>query len=159
MKRLTILFVLALFIATSAATSLLLVSGAGATSVTGSGTAAFPSGTVFNGVTLSGSQFGKGLVINADGSASGDFYTVLDGTTLLGPRAITVTGLVSSGTVNADGSVTFGGSSSVDMGDGSPPASLPFSVTATTQGLTLVIGTTTLPTQLLASGGIDIEPF
>lgn len=156
MKRMTFVFVLALFIATTAATSMILV-GAGTTSVTGAGTAAFPQGTVFNGVTLSGSQFGKGVVVNGDGSASGDFYNVLDGSTALGPRSITLTGLVRSGSLNPDGSVTFGGTSSLDMGDGTPATSVPFSVTATSQGLTLVIGTTTLPTQTLIAGGIDIQ--
>jgi len=156
MKRLTLLFVLALSIATAAATSMVLV-GAGATSVTGAGTAAFPTGTVFNGVSLTGSQFGKGLVVNADGSATGDFYNVLHGSTALGPQNITVTGLVSSGSLNPDGSVTYGGTSTVDMGDGTPPTSVPFSATATSQGITLVIGTTTLPTQTLVSGGIDIQ--
>src|SRR2546426_139943 len=158
MKRLTILFVLALFLATSVAASVL-VSGGSATSVTGSGTAAFPSGTLFNGVALSGSQFGKGIVLYPNGAGEGDFYAALDGTTALGPQTITVSGVVTSGSVNADGSVTFGGGSSVDMGDGSAPLALPFTVTATTQGLTLVLGSTTLPTQLLTSGGIDILPY
>lgn len=155
MKRLTLVFVLALFIATTAAASMVLI-GAAETSVSGAGTAAFPSGTVFNGVTLTSSQFGKGLVVNSDGSATGDFYNVLDGSTAVGPRVITVAGRVSSGSLNPDGSVTFSGSSSVDMGDGTN-LSLPFSVTATSQGLTLVLGSTTLPTQTLSSGGIDIE--
>jgi hypothetical protein len=156
MKRLTTAFVLALFIATTAATSMVLI-GAGQTSVTGAGTAGFPSGTVFNGVTLTRSQFGKGVVLNPDGSATGDFYNVLDGSTAVGPRTITVTGLVSSGSLNPNGSVTFGGNCSLDMGDGSPPTSVPFSVTATSQGLTLVIGTTTLPTQTVIAGAIDIR--
>ena len=156
MKKLTIVFVLALFLVTSAATSMVLI-GAGETSVSGAGTAAFPSGTVFNGVTLSSSQFGTGLVVNSNGSATGDFFNILDGTTAVGPRSITVSGRVGSGSLNPDGSVTYSGSSSVDMGDGTQPLSLPFSVTVTSQGLTLVLGTTTLPTQTLSSGGIDIE--
>ena len=158
MKRLSILFVLALFLATAAASSLL-VSGAGNTEVTGAGTAAFPAGSVYNGVTLSGSQFGKGLVIYADGSGIGNFYTVLDGSSVLGPQSITVTGVVTSGSANADGSVTFAGASSVDMGDGTPPLSVPFSATVTSGGLTLVLGGTTLPTQTITDGGIDINPF
>jgi len=156
MKRLTTAFVLALFIATTAAASRVLIA-AGETSVTGAGTAAFPSGTLFNGVTLATSQFGKGVVLNSDGSASGDFYNVLDGSTVIGPQTITVTGVVSYGSLNADGSATFGGSSWVDMGDGTPGSSLPFTVTATSMGITLVLGATTLPTQTLTSGGVDIR--
>ena len=156
MKRLTTAFVLALFIATTAAASRVLIA-AGETSVTGAGTASFPSGTLFNGVTLATSQFGKGVVLNSDGSASGDFYNVLDGSTVIGPQTITVTGVVSYGSLNADGSATFGGSSWVDMGDGTPGSSLPFTVTATSMGITLVLGATTLPTQTLTSGGVDIR--
>jgi hypothetical protein len=156
MKRLTTAFVLALFIATTAAASRVLIA-AGETSVTGAGTAAFPSGTLFNGVTLATSQFGKGVVLNSDGSASGDFYNVLDGSTAVGPQTITVTGVVSYGSLNANGSATFGGSSWVDMGDGKPGSSVPFTVTATSMGITLVLGATTLPTQTLTSGGVDIR--
>src|SRR5439155_22107742 len=101
--------------------------------------------------------FGKGVIVNTDGSASGTFYNVLDGSTALGAQTITVNGLVTSGAYNANGSVTYSGSATLDMGDGTPPTSLPFVVTATPQGLTLAIGTTTLPTQSITSGSIDFN--
>lgn len=159
MKKLTLLFVVALFAATSAASSML-VSGAGAADVTGAGAGVFPSGSQFKGINLQGSTFGHGVIVYGDGTGEGDFFTVLNGTSLLGaPQSVVVSGVVANGSWNADGSVTFGGTSSVNMGDGTPPVSMPFTVTATTGGLTLVLGGTTLPTQTLADGGIAIEPW
>lgn len=160
MKRLvTAAFVLAIFAVTSAVSSPW-AGSAGTTAVTGAGSGVFPSGAEFNGVKLNTSTFGNGVVIYPDGSATGDFFTILAGTSLNGlAQYITVTGRATSGTFNSDGSATFGGVSVVDMGDGSGLLTLPFSVTATAQSLTLVLGTTVLPTQSLTSGGIDIEPF
>jgi len=44
------------------------------------------------------------------------------------------------------------------MGDGTAPLTgVPFSVTATTQGLTLTLGLTVLPTATLTAGHITIE--
>lgn len=164
MKRLvTAAFVLAIFVVTSAVSSPW-AGSAGTTAVTGAGSGVFPSGAEFDGVKLNTSTFGNGVVIYPDGSATGDFFTILAGTSLNGlvngaAQFITVTGRAASGTFNSDGSATFGGLSTVDMGDGSGLLTLPFSVTATAQSLTLVLGTTVLPTQSLTSGGVDIEPF
>ena len=130
-----------------------------ATSVTGAGSGIWPPGVTFNGLPLSGSTFGHGVVIAADGSAIGDFQTVLAATSLLGnSQSISIEGKVETGALNADGSVTFGGSALLDLGDGSPAMpGVPFSVTATTQGLQLVIGATTLPVQVLDAGGMTIQ--
>jgi len=127
-------------------------------SVTGTGAGVFPAGAQYGGLTLSGSRFGNGLVINPDGTASGDFQTNLLGTTLLGVRReITVEGLVQTGALNQDGSVTFEGSSSVDLGAGSLPlGGVPFRVTMGALGIELVLGTTNLPTQTLSVGGVSI---
>ncbi|TMA71514.1 MAG: Ig-like domain repeat protein [Deltaproteobacteria bacterium] len=119
----------------------------------------FPSGASLNGVRLDGLQVGKGIITSADRSARGDFQTVLLGTSILGqPQKISVEGPASSGSRNADGSVNFAGLSSVDMGDGTAPLTgVPFSVTATTQGLTLTLGLTVLPTATLTAGHITIK--
>jgi hypothetical protein len=54
--------------------------------------------------------------------------------------------------------VTVSGLGDVDMGDGTAPlVGVPFSVTATTQGLTLTLGLTPLPTASLSKGHITIE--
>jgi len=132
---------------------------AGQTWVTGTGAAVLAPGTQYGGLALSGLRFGNGLVINRDGTASGDFQTNLLGTTPLGARReITVQGLVQTGALNQDGSVTFQGTSSVDLGDGLPPLSgVPFRVTLGTLGIQLVLGTTSLPLQALSVGGISIR--
>jgi len=132
---------------------------AGQTSVTGTGAVVLPPGAQYGGLALSGLRFGNGLVINRDGTASGDFQTNLLGTTLLGARReITVEGLVQTGALNQDGSVTFQGTSSVDLGVGLPPLSgVPFRVTLGTLGIQLVLGTTSLPLQALSVGGISIR--
>jgi hypothetical protein len=129
------------------------------TAVVASGGGIFPADTTFNQIPLSGSTFGIGAIVAGDGSAIGDVEIVLAGTSLVGqPQSIAVEGHVASGSLNADGSVTIAGAASVDMGDGTLPAlSVPFTLTLTSQGLQLVIGATTLPTQTLNEGTITIQ--
>jgi hypothetical protein len=127
--------------------------------VTGAGAAAFPGGATFNGISLSGLEIGTGVSIASDGAATGRFLAVLLGTSLLGqPREIAVDGKVSGGSIGPDGSVTFGGTATVDFGDGSLPAlGVPFTVTATTGSLLLTLGTSTLPSTTLNTGSITID--
>jgi len=131
----------------------------GGSVVTGGGGGIFPTGASFNGVSVNGLQFGKGAGIPGDSSAIGDFQAVLLGTSLLGrPQNINVVGRASSGSLNADGSAVFAGLCTVDMGDGTPPLiGLPFSVTATTESLRLILGTTPLPAATLTAGSITIQ--
>ena len=66
-------------------------------------------------------------------------------------------GRASSGSVNPDGTATFSGLSTVDMGNGTPPLSgVPFSITATTHGLQLILGNTLLPMATLTAGSITL---
>jgi hypothetical protein len=126
---------------------------------TGAGEGIFPAGASFNGVPVNGLQFGKGVGIREDSTAIGDFQALLLGTSLLGqPQNINVAGLARNGAVNPDGSATFSGLCAVDMGDGTPPLTgVPFSVTATTEGLRLILGNTPLPMATLTAGSITIE--
>ena len=119
----------------------------------------FPSGASLNGVQLSGLQVGKGIITSGTGTARGDFQTLLLGTSMLGqPQNINVEGSASSGSRNADGSVTFAGVSTVDMGDGTVPLSVvPFSVTVTPQALALTLGLSALPSATVTAGRITIE--
>src|SRR5438094_986267 len=129
------------------------------TVATGAGEGIFPSGAALNGIPLNGLQFGKGVDIPGDGSATGDFHALLLGTSLLGqPQKINIVGKASSGSVNPDGSAIFAGLSTVDMGDGTAPLTgVPCSVTATTQGLRLILGNTSLPAATLTAGRITIQ--
>lgn len=129
------------------------------TAVTGAGEGHFSGSAALFGIRLQSLEFGQGVVILRNGSATGAFYSLLLGTSLLGQsQNISVEGKVSSGAVGANGSVTFDGTATVDLGAGTAsPTGVPFSVTATTQGLQLRINTTTLPAGTLTEGSITIE--
>jgi len=127
--------------------------------VTGAAEAAFPNGAAFNGVSLKGLTLGQGMYIAQDGSATGQFQAVLLGTSLLGAaQNITVEGEVSSGSVGADGSATFSGTATVDMGDGTLPLpGVPFTVTASEGSLGLVLNAVALPTATVTAGSITVK--
>ena len=129
------------------------------TGVTGAAEAAFPNGAAFNGVLLKGLTLGQGMFIAQDGSATGQFQAVLLGTSPLGtPQNVTVEGEVGGGSVGADGSATFSGTATVDMGDGSLPLlAVPFTVTTATGSLGLILGATVLPTATLTAGSITAQ--
>jgi hypothetical protein len=127
----------------------------GETHVVAAGAAAFPDGTTFNGIPVSGSTFGFGVLIGD--SAEGDVTITLAGTSLLGePQEITLMGAVTAGSVSGPGSATFSGTGTLDLGTGAAPTEVPFLVTATTDGLKLTVAGTELPTQSLTNGSIDI---
>ena len=158
MKRLAFLLT-AILVMTSVVPAPPVVAQNSETGVTGAGAGIFPGGATFNGIPLNGLNFGKGIFISGDGSATGEFQTTLLGTSLLGqPQNIAVEGKVSNGSVAYDGSVTFSGLSTVNMGDGTLPLTgVPFTVTATTGGLLLILNGTTLPTATVSAGSITIK--
>jgi|SRR5438132_2065871 len=127
--------------------------------VTGAAEATLPDGATFNGVPLRGLTLGQGLFIGQDGSATGQFHVVLLGTSSLGaPQEVVVEGEVRVGSVAADGSATFSGTATVTMGDGTLPLlGVPFTVTAATGSLGLILGTTALPTATLTAGSITVQ--
>src|SRR5256886_12378450 len=104
--------------------------------VTGAAEAAFPNGATFNGISLKGLTLGQGMFIAQDGSATGQFQAVLQGTSgLRTPPNVTLEGEVGGGSVGADGSATFRGTATVDMGDGTLPLpGVPFTGTASAWG-------------------------
>ena len=127
--------------------------------VTGVGKASLPAGTSLSGVSLTGLLFGMGVYIPGDGTSAGSLQVSLPGTTLLGQaQTIEVTGTAASGTINIDGTRTFSGTATVDMGDGTPLlTAVPFSVIASATGIILSVATTTLPAATLTSGVIQIQ--
>jgi hypothetical protein len=129
------------------------------TAVTGAGEGLFSGSAVLYSVRLQNLEFGQGVIVLEDDTAIGDFQSLLLGTSLLGqPQTLTVEGTVSSGSVRADGSVIFGGTATMELGIGTAPLrGIPFSVTATTQGLRLRGGQTTLTTGTLTAGSITIQ--
>ena len=114
--------------------------------VTGAGGSTFPAGTVYNGITLTSYRFGVGISIASNGTATGDFEITLIGTTSQGqPWTGSVVNKAAAGTVNPSGTFSFSGTSSIDMGGGSPPSTSTFSSTGKDKQnlLTLTIGSTT----------------
>jgi hypothetical protein len=128
------------------------------TGVAGAGELSFPAGATFDGIQLSGLELGTGAAIASNGSATGRLFAVLLGTSTLGqPQQIDVDGAIDSGSIGSDGSATLSGSATMDMGPGSVPIDVPFTVTATTESVLLKLGTSLLPSATLTAGSITIE--
>jgi hypothetical protein len=154
MKRLTCVFAIVLVAITTAPVT----ADSDSRSVTGTGKGLFGDGAALGAVTLQGVELGTGVFIEADGSASGTFHAVLQGSSLGVAREITVEGKVSEGSVGSDGRATFSGTASLDFGDGAPALpGVAFSVIAGADGLVLAIDSTTLPAAGLTSGTVTIE--
>ncbi len=78
--------------------------------------------------------------------------------TLGTPQNVTVEGEVQSGAVGADGSATFSGTATVDMGDGTPALpDVPFTVTVSAGSLGLTLNGVALPTATLSAGSITVK--
>ncbi len=124
--------------------------------VTGAGAGVFPSGTLFAAVPVSGLTFGMGVFIYSDGTAAGTFATTLLGTSILGqPQNIEVDATATAGVINADGTRTFSGTATLDMGDGTLAlTNIPFTMTASTTSLLLVLNGLSLPSAPLTDGWI-----
>ena len=134
------------------------------TSLTGAGAGVFPTGALFNGVSLSALSFGMGaMILNNDGTATGTFESTLTGTFLMIRRNIVVVGNLTTGSGQAGGPATYSGLCSIDLGDGTPLLTgLPFTVTAarlpnTQWGVTLVLGPTLLPSVAVNTGSVTIR--
>lgn len=126
-------------------------------SVTAAASGDFAAGAELGPVALAGMEIATGVFIEPDGTASGTFHAVLQGSTLGSAQEITVDGNVTGGSVDADGCATFNGSASLDMGNGAPPlANVPFSVTAGSDRVVLLVDSVTL-TATLSGGAITIE--
>lgn len=127
---------------------------------------------------IDGSQFGFGVTIDSASSARGHFTCVMAGRSdILGLSVMAVQGKVTSGLRNGDGSVTFNGVGSVNLGQGQKFTGVPFAVTVTSGGpgvgtLTLTVigafdgvpgdtlpgnGNYDLPTEIVQSGQIAIH--
>ncbi len=160
MKRLTCVsaIVLGLVVAIATAPVSAIHTDSDEHSVTAAITGAFDAGAIFGPVALQGIEVGTGVLIEADGSASGTFHAVLQGNALGSAREITVEGKVNAGSIGPDGRATFSGNASIDLGDGTPPLpSIAFSVIAGEDGVALTIDSTVLPAAGLTGGAVSIE--
>lgn len=164
MKRLSIWMMSVLVVAITLAFSPNpAISQSAKTLVTGAGGAAFPSGASFNGISITGLNFGIGVRLAGDGTARGVFSGALLNTSANPTQEITLDGHVTAGSLQVPGTATFSGTCSVDMGDGTPLLlSVPLTATVSiasdgTQTLKLVVGTTTLPVATANLGVLTIQ--
>ena len=145
--------------------------------VTGGGAGTF--GTDLDGDgDIDGSHFGVGVTLFADGSAKGHFECLMAGNAdILGLPLMAVEGKVTNGYTNVNGSTTFSGVATVNLGKSTIYKDVPFSVTVTSGGpqvgsLTLTVigafdgvpgdtnvgnGNYDLPTETVSSGQIRIQ--
>jgi hypothetical protein len=160
MKRLTFVraIVLGLAITGLAITTAPVGASSDDRSITAATTGQFADGAMLGPVALQGVQIGTGVIIEADGSATGTFHAALQGSLLGGsPQELTLEGNVTGGSVDANGRATFSGTASLDMGDGTPPlANVAFSVTAGSDDVVLVIESTQLAVTL-GPGAVTVE--
>lgn len=133
--------------------------GLGTPGVTAAGEGVFPAGTTYNAVPLNALTVGIGVLIYSDGTAFGQFQATLVGTSVANlEQDIEVWGDATAGVVNVNGSRTFSGSVTVDMGDGTPVLpNVPFTVTVTATSVSLSLGTTSLPNTTLTDGSITLQ--
>jgi hypothetical protein len=130
----------------------LLASAQGTVRVTGGGTGTFNADLDGDG-DIDGSQFGIGVTIYANSSAKGHFLCLMAGRSdILGLSLMAVQGPVNEGNDNGNGSVTFSGVGSVNLGNGTIFDGIPFTVTVKAGGA----GVGTL--QLTVIGAFDGVP-
>jgi len=159
MKTLSILFVIMLAVAGSAYAQ-------SDVSATTAADGAYPAGTTFSGLPISGLDIGTGVLLGPDGVAEGHVAIALFGpiNPVTGaPQNVIVEGMITGGSHSAANVATLTGTASVNMGNGAPPLTgVPLVVTITTnlngQGTVgLVIGSTTLPNASVTQGSLSIN--
>lgn len=125
MKKLLILLAAITIICASPA-----FASAATSMVRGGGTGTFGADMDGDG-NVDGSQFGMGVAIQGGGAARGHFLCLMAGRSqILGLSLMSVEGRVTEGVLNADGSATFAGIGSVNLGNGEIFRAVPFRVTA-----------------------------
>jgi len=134
------------------------------TSVTAAAKGSFPSGTNFNGISISGLQIAAGDLIWGDGSgAEGKLTIALIGTTPLGlQQTINLNADVTGAQRTSANVVVISGTGTLDMGDGTAAVTVPVIATITTDSnnlgtVGLTIGATTLPASTIGDGSMAID--
>jgi hypothetical protein len=156
MKNITILLIAFLAIAGSAFAQT-------DTSATTAAQGSYPSGTSFNGISISALQIASGAIVASGGSAEGQLTISLTGKTALGTQQIINIAVdVTAGQRAAGNVAVVSGTGTVDMGDGTPPiVGVPIIATITTDSLHLgtvglTIGATNLPAATIGNGSMTI---
>jgi hypothetical protein len=133
------------------------------TSLVGAGGGTFPADTTYNGVLVTGMGFGMGVDLPAGAPVVGNFEFTLLGVSGGDPRLIVIEGKATDGSGTVGGGVTVFGTATVDMGDGTPPATgLAFMMAVDTAGsgqttAQMVIDGTSLPPATVDAGAFSVE--
>jgi hypothetical protein len=126
-------------------------------SVAGAASGSFETGATLGAITVSRLELGTGVLIEADGSASGVFHAELHGALGGQARRLIVEGKITQGAVSADGAVTFSGTGTLDLDDGTPALPIGFlNLAAGANSVVLSIDAATLPIQL-TKGNVAVE--
>jgi len=127
--------------------------------ITAGGAGVYPAGANVLGIELAGGTFASGVQSSSTGNAIGELEVQYNGTSPIGlSQWITVSGWITSATVNPDGTATLNGTGTLDMGDGTvPTGGLTLVATLGPTGLSVSVGSTTFPTLPKSDGWIIIE--
>src|SRR5438045_9325617 len=127
--------------------------------ITAGGAGVYPAGANVLGIELAGGTFASGVQSSSTGNAIGELEVQYNGTSPIGlSQWITVSGWITSATVNPDGTATLNGTGTIDMGDGTAPTGgLTLVATLGPTGLSVSVGSTTFPTLPKSDGWIIIE--
>ena len=126
----------------------------GGRSVAGAASGVFASDAALGAIPVRGLELGTGVLIEADGSAAGTFYAVLHA---VAGQSLVVEAKIAQGSIAEDGSVTFTGSGTLDLGDGTAPAAIGWlNVSVAESGPVLSIDSAILPFQV-SKGTIAVE--
>ena len=126
----------------------------------------YPAGTTFANIDVRGIQLGFGAEVNPDASGLGNFTAVLLGVSALGlEQRIVIEGYVTGGTRPGANVAVLTGTSTIDLGDGTPATpDIPFTATLTSNPTTalgsvaLVLdGLANLPAANLNAGSLIIK--
>jgi hypothetical protein len=134
MKRLTSAFVVIFLAALTFWPQSIALAAQGTVKVTGGGTGTFGKDLDGDG-DIDGSQFGVGVILQADGSAQGHFECLMAGRSQIATfHLMSVGGPVTRGAVNSDGSVTLSGNATVHLNPDMVLRDVPFRVKLTAGG-------------------------
>jgi hypothetical protein len=134
--------------------------GAGAgtdTVVTAAAAGDYLDRTSFKGLKLEAWTLGTGVVVRSDKSALGDFELSVQGKNSQRQlRDVLIVGKAAAGIVKSNGTVTFSGTATTKVSDGTPATTGPFVATVTSKAFQLTVNGVALASVSLTAGSIFV---
>ena len=134
-----------------------------ASSITAAGGVVLPSSASYANMSLKDLKFGIGVLIAANGTATGDVLGTLRGTYAGRVWTITLEGNATTGSARVGGPGNLSGTCSLDMGTGMPAhAGVPFALAFTRRpdgkwSVLMTLGNTQLPAAIVSAGSITVR--